>query len=91
MQTLEVNFYYDAGHGWYQVHVDYLKELGIADKISEYSYISRSGIYVYLEEDADATLFFKTLDAQNITYKIVEHDHGDRSMVRSMKRFKAVR
>ena len=48
-------FYEDASHGWLEVPKSLLKELGIADQISSYSY--QSGDMVYLEEDADLSLF----------------------------------
>jgi len=50
-------FISDAGHGWVKVPREELKELGIEDKITNYSYQSPSGKFVYLEEDADATTF----------------------------------
>lgn len=48
-------FYEDASHGWLEVPKSLLKELGIADQISSYSY--QSGDMAYLEEDADLSLF----------------------------------
>jgi hypothetical protein len=48
----------DAGHGWMAVPLKDLVELKIADKVSPYSFLR--GKTAYLEEDADATLFFET-------------------------------
>ena len=48
-------FYSDAGHGWLKVPKALIIELGIADKISHFSY-ERSDS-VYLEEDCDFPLF----------------------------------
>jgi hypothetical protein len=45
----------DPGHGWLKVERIELKRLGIADKISSYSY--QSDGYIYLEEDCDMTTF----------------------------------
>ena len=53
--TENFTFYEDASHGWLEVPKSLLKELGIADQISSYSY--QSGDMVYLEEDADLSLF----------------------------------
>ena len=48
-------FYSDAGHGWLAVKRAELVELGLADKISGYSY--QRGQTVYLEEDSDMSKF----------------------------------
>lgn len=45
----------DPGHGWLKVPVSLLEKLGIADKITPYSY--RRGDFAYLEEDCDAGTF----------------------------------
>lgn len=57
MQTF--TYYTDPGHGWIEVSIPDLMELGLqpAD-FSQYSY--RSGDYVYLEEDCDAGVFVST-------------------------------
>jgi hypothetical protein len=36
--AITTKFYSDAGHGWYAVKIKTLVMLGIADKISSYSY-----------------------------------------------------
>jgi len=51
-------FYSDAGHGWLAVKRNLLTELGIADKITQFSY--QKGSTVYLEEDCDASTFIKS-------------------------------
>jgi hypothetical protein len=51
----------DPGHGWVKVPREFLAELGIANKITCYSY--QRGRFAYLEEDVDASTFvdaFKT-------------------------------
>jgi len=48
-------FYSDPAHGWLKVEKSELERLGIADKISPYSY--EFGGFAYLEEDCDATAF----------------------------------
>lgn len=37
---MKFQFYADPGHGWVEVKRELLKELGIEDKISSYSYQS---------------------------------------------------
>lgn len=51
------DFISDPGHGWVKVPIKLLWELGIAEKITTYSY--QRGEYAYLEEDGDATLFHR--------------------------------
>lgn len=51
-------FFQDPGHGWLKVPRNMLIDLGILNKISAYSY--ERGGYVYLEEDQDSYIFFKT-------------------------------
>lgn len=48
-------FYSDSGHGWLAVKRKHLVDLGVADKISTYSY--QRGGTAYLEEDRDASVF----------------------------------
>ena len=50
-------FHCDPGHGWLAVPLAEIRKLGIADKISSYSYMS--GGMAYLEEDCDAPVFIK--------------------------------
>ena len=53
-------FYQDPGHGWVKVFVKELEQLGIADKISSFSY--RRKDFAYLEEDCDLdNLLYKRL------------------------------
>jgi hypothetical protein len=55
-------FYADAGHGWLKVSKARLINMGIIDKISNYSFMR--GDYVYLEEDCDVSTYVKTLMVQ---------------------------
>ncbi len=56
---MSYRFIEDPGHGWLEVPLSELLTLGIAQKISRYSYQSRDGRTVYLEEDCDAPRFDK--------------------------------
>ena len=47
----------DPGHGWYRVSRELLFRMDLLDKISSFSY--QKGNWVYLEEDVDASIFFK--------------------------------
>ena len=62
--------YSDPGHGWLAVKAVELKELGILEKITSYSYMR--GETVYLEEDCDLSTFFEAYRAKfgvNPSYK----------------------
>ena len=52
----------DSGHAWLAVKAGELVSLGIQDKISSYSYVK--GSTVYLEEDCDAGLFINAYRAR---------------------------
>lgn len=55
MQNKVFKSYSDPGHGWLAVKRAYLHALGIAHKITRFSY--QKGQTVYLEEDQDVTTF----------------------------------
>jgi hypothetical protein len=78
-------FHTDPGHGWLQVPVAELRRLGITDKISHCSYISRDGKTAYLEEDCDYSVYFR---AAGLTHETAEkiptmHTNSD-SFIRSL-------
>jgi hypothetical protein len=54
-------YFHDPGHGWIRVPISTLDRYGLRDKISPWSYKRKK--YAYLEEDCDATLFQKTVEA----------------------------
>jgi len=51
----------DPGHGWTPVGYGDLMSLGIECNISSYSYITRDGCVVYLEEDCDVGVYIEAL------------------------------
>lgn len=55
MENKTYVFHTDPGHGWLAVPFKDLVELGIENKISDYSY--SKGSTAYLEEDCDAAVF----------------------------------
>jgi hypothetical protein len=63
------NFISDGGHGWIEVPMSDVYKLGLANKISSYSY--RHGDIAYLEEDSDASLFVDT--AKQNDWKLFFH------------------
>ena len=71
-----ITIYSDPSHGWAKVPIKILKELGIADKISRYSY--KRGDMAYLEEDLDMGIYIDKLKEQGFEPSFKEH-HTDRS------------
>lgn len=83
---MKFNYHTDAGHGWIAVKRKLLDDLGIADKISNYSYMK--GQTVYLEEDQDAALFTNVLKDSGIVFKLVEK-YRNRSPIRNYPSYSA--
>ena len=82
--------YADPSHGWVAVKRQELVDLGILEKVSEYSY--QKGGTVYLEEDADLTLWVEAFKNRfghepNIVEKHVNESHR----IRSYQSFQAVK
>lgn len=82
-------FFEDGGHGWLKVSMAELKGLGIADKITDYSY--RTKDYAYLEEDSDYTTFADAWSAKHgakwdIQERTTTH-YNDTSPVRRFDRY----
>lgn len=79
------NFHADPGHGWLEVDLDELIDLGIADKITPYSY--RMGDTVYLEEDCDLTTFCRAKQEAGQKVEFIEHHTNSDSFVRSLSAY----
>jgi hypothetical protein len=80
------DFITDAGHGWLKVRMSELKELGIYDDISLYSYQDHLG-YAYLEEDCDASIFIRAKKNVGQSVKLNHVRGGDWSSVRNYQSF----
>ena len=82
---LKLNWYADPGHAWLRVEASELITLGIADKVSRYSYMGRNCQYAYLEEDCDAGLYIRARDPEgpidwDHTEYVTDFNTGVRSM-----------
>ena len=76
-------FHTDPGHGWLEVPAADVRALGV--KVSRYSYRSRDGRTVYLEEDCDAPAFVEVWTAkhgQRPEYR--EQDHANSAPCRAL-------
>lgn len=86
-KTLKFNFHSDAGHGWLAVKNSLVRELGLANEISQFSYMQ--GQSSYLEEDCDMAKFINAFTLKfGFAPTIIDLDSKDHSPIRSMKRFK---
>lgn len=83
---IKVKFYSDPAHGWYAVKRNALDILGIADKITMFSY--QKGKTVYLEEDCDWSTFKDAMVKQGyITGDIPEKYTDKLSPIRNYLRY----
>lgn len=81
MKKLTLNYYQDPSHGWVKVPMKLLVQLGIAEKITHYSYMR--GLNAYLEEDGDLSLLLKALDNAGILWRLREYHTNKQSKIRS--------
>lgn len=83
----EFYFYTDPGHGWLDVPRSLLHELGIAERVSGYSY--QRGESVFLEEDCDYSLFRRAMMDAGRKFTTADiHTDGD-SFIRRLPRYEA--
>ena len=85
--TFKIKFYSDPGHGWGAVKRHVLTDLGIADKITRFSY--QKGDTVYLEEDCDLPTLTTALSLRGIWIEHVSKHTDRRSPIRSYENFSA--
>jgi hypothetical protein len=78
-------FYTDPGHGWVSVKLETLKTLGIAEKISGYSYMR--GASAYLEEDCDLSVLANALRDKGYEIKYSVNNSNRSSKIRNFERY----
>ena len=80
-------FHEDPGHGWLAVKRVELHRLGIAERITHFSY--QRGGTVYLEEDHDASIF---VEAKRAAGEPVEYRHSyrERTPIRSYESYRYI-
>lgn len=84
-KTFTIVVYSDRGHAWGKVKRQVLINLGLANKISRYSYQYKDN--VYLEEDCDLFALHQALDMQGVRVKFVEKHTDRESRIRSYEHF----
>lgn len=82
---MKLTYYQDPGHGWIATTNAMIQKLGIAGKISQYSYTD--GDRVFLEEDLDAYHLVNALRATGEPIEIVESFSKTDSFIRRLPRF----
>lgn len=79
----------DGSHGWLKVPVLLVKDLGIYNWISRYSFHDDLGFTAYLEEDYDANMFLnkyqQRYDIRPMTR--VLYDENIRDLLDTLRRF----
>lgn len=80
--TRKLNMFNDPGHAWLSVSVEDLMTLGIADKISPYSYTN--GSRAFLEEDSDYSVFLDAVKKAGWKVTVMEKHHDKTSPIRSL-------
>ena len=81
-----ITIYRDPSHGWGKVNKALLEKLGIADKISKYSYM-REG-KVYLEEDVDLGILLQALTKAGRSFKLDDRYSERPSRIRNYESYK---
>lgn len=84
-KTFSILLYTDPGHGWGKVKRSVLTSLGLADKISSYSYQYNDN--VYLEEDCDLGLLLQRLHDDGVAVKFTIKNTNNLSRIRSYERY----
>ncbi len=82
-------YFNDPGHGWVKVPVAELLGLGIANKISGYSYLSPSGKFAYLEEDCDMQVWRTAKTERGDEWSIDSCHCNGQSSIRSYPHYSA--
>lgn len=86
-EPLSLTFHQDPGHGWLEASLAHVRHLGLAGRISRYSYISRNGQTIYLEEDCDADLYVSACRAAGVNVAIKERHTNSDSFIRALAPF----
>jgi len=85
MKTMTLNYYQDPGHGWVKIKLTKLKELGIDQKITYFSYMRSD--YAYLEEDCDLTTLIKACEDKGIVLYFRDHHSNRDSKIRNYQSY----
>jgi hypothetical protein len=87
MKTVKIHVFEDPGHGWARFPKARLHRLGIADKISSYSY--QNGTNAFLEEDCDLALLVATLKSKGYEVRFTSSHTNRQSKIRNYSCYQA--
>lgn len=85
MKTIKIKVFADPGHAWARFPKARLVKLGIADKISPYSY--QRGANAFLEEDLDLGVLVHTLKHRGYDVKFDESHTNRQSKIRNYRQY----
>ncbi len=87
MKEITIKVFADPGHAWARFPKARLVKLGIADKISTYSY--QNGDNAFLEEDCDLSTLIGALKQKGYLVKFEESHTNKRSKIRGYNTYRA--
>jgi len=85
-KKISIKVFADPGHAWARVAKSKLVKLGIAEKISPYSY--QKGENAFLEEDCDLTVYINALHERGYEVKFNESYTNRQSKIRNYFSYK---
>jgi hypothetical protein len=87
-KQITVQIFEDSGHGWARVPKQRLQRLGIADRISAYSY--QNGANAFLEEDCDLGVLIGALKEHGYEIRFRTHHTNRSSKIRSFDTYRPI-
>jgi hypothetical protein len=85
-KKISIKVFADPGHAWARFPKAKLVSLGIADKITHYSY--QKGTNVFLEEDCDLSILVTALKDRGYEIKFNESHTNRQSKIRSYNTYR---
>ena len=86
-KKISIKVFADPGHAWARFPKAKLVSLGIADKISPYSYMN--GANAFLEEDCDLSVLVVALRDRGYEIKFNESHANKQSKIRNYATYRA--
>ena len=86
-KKISIKVFGDPGHAWARFPKAKLVQLGIADKISPYSYMN--GANAFLEEDCDLSVLVVALRDRGYEIKFNESHANKQSKIRNYATYRA--
>jgi hypothetical protein len=84
-EIMKIRFICDPSHGWGEIPLSLIKDLGLTNKISKYSYQQEDN--AYLEEDCDLPMVLNELNKKGVSFTFIEEHSNYDSWVRNLKKF----